>query len=71
MEQVPGKNNHGANIIDDTNGMKAYPVSGVVNTPLNAAYYCRVFKVNKRDVMGLDGRRRGFNDQNVFMAATT
>ena len=71
MGQVPGKNNYGANITDDTVGGKAYPVSGDTETPLNAAYYHRVFKVDKKDAMGLDSRRRGYNDQNVFMAATT
>ena len=71
MEQVPGKNNYGANIVDDTIDGKAYPVTGDVETPLNTAYYHRVFRVNKKDAMGLDSRRRGFNDQNIFMAATT
>ena len=71
MEQVPGKNNYGANITDDTINGKAYSVSGDGETLLNAAYYHRVFRVNNKDAMGLDGRRRGFNDQNVFMAATT
>ena len=70
MGQVPGVNNYGAKIFDDTFGGVAYPVDGNGNDPLNVAYYGRVFKVNSKDAMGLDSRRRGFNDQNVFMAAT-
>ena len=65
MEQVPGKNNYGANITDDTVAGKAYPVSGDMDTPFNTAYYHRVFKISRKDC------RRGFNDQNIFMAATT
>ena len=71
MEQVPGKNNYGANITNDTIDGKAYPLTGDVETPLNTAYYHRVYKVKAKDAMGLDGRRRGFNDQNIFMAETT
>ena len=66
---IVGMNNYGANIVDDTVGGKALNVDN--DKPLNAAYYNRVFKVDKRDANGLDGRRRGFNDQNVFMTATT
>ena len=55
--------------MEDTVGGKALSVED--DEPMNVGFYNRVFKVDKRDAMGLDQRSRGFNDQNVFMAATT
>ena len=71
MGQVPGVNNYGGYIVDNTTGGTAYDVDGKDPDPLNVAYYNRVFRASRKDAMGLDSRRRGYNDQNVFMAATT
>ena len=72
MAEVPGMDNYPANIIDDgyIDGV-AYPFLGDKTEPLNVGYYHRVFRSEFLDAMQSDMRRRGYNDQNVFMAATT
>ena len=65
---IVGKNNYGANLTDSLGG-SAINVEN--DESLNVGYYNRVFKVEQHDAMGLDHLKRGFNDQNVFMAATT
>ena len=71
MGEIPGKDNYAANITANAMGESAYPVTGCNGQPLNCGYYNRVFRVFKKDAMGLNTRRRGFKHQNVFMAATT
>ena len=69
MAEVPGKDNYPANITTN-----AYPLSGLhKNTPLNAGYYHRLFsiQVGRKDPVRMAKSRGSFNDQNIFMAATT
>ena len=72
MGEVPGKDNYPAKLRDDAflDGL-AYPFKGDKNQSLNVGFYHRVFRSEYMDAMGRDTRRRGYNDQNVFMAATT
>jgi len=72
METCPGRDGEGAFIKDIVDGELAYHYVRR-NEPLNAAYYSRFYsvfdRVNKTDVKV--GRRRGFNDMNLFVAKTT
>ena len=75
MEQIPGLDNHGHNLIDEAFNSVAYEMNDDVHTrgdvPLNAAYYHRWFMAAKRGAFGLSTRRRGFNDNNMFVALNT
>jgi len=62
MEQVPGKDNYPGDlheILEGTLTMHHEKTS----EPLNAAYYSRFYKLQKKDAMGYSKRRRSFNDQ--------
>ena len=68
MAEVPGKDNYPANITTN-----AYPLYGLhKRTPLNAGYYRRFFRTRAmNDDIHVAKSRGSFNDQNIFMAATT
>jgi len=70
FEEIPGKDNYGANIVDDAFGLTSgkYENSSI---PLNSGYYHRWYKVMRRDAMGVNVRSRGYSDSNLFMAQTT
>ena len=71
---IVGKDSYGTSLTDGAMGAPAdqiEPDQDGNNAPINAAHYHRVYKVDQRDTMGLDTQRRGFNDQNIFMAVTT
>ncbi|CAH1780052.1 unnamed protein product [Owenia fusiformis] len=70
MEEIPGKDNFGANLVDDSFGLTSATFTNV-SVPLNAAYYHRWFRVMRRDAMGVNVRARGYADNNVYMAMTT
>ena len=75
MAQIPGLDNHGANITDEAFGTLAYEmeddIEDVGETPLNAANYHRWFMAAKKGAFGLTTRRRGFGDNNMFVAKNT
>ena len=75
MGQIPGLDNQGANLTDEAFGSLAYEMEdhteSVGQTPLNAAKYHRWFKAAQKEAFGLTTRRRGFNDNNMFVAKTT
>ncbi|XP_067933093.1 uncharacterized protein [Watersipora subatra] len=81
MAEIPGKDNYQANIVDDAFGSVAYPKDAnlpkypTANTtlppPLNVGYYHNAYKVIGNDAMGVSIRRRGFSDNNVYIAYNT
>lgn len=72
MAQVPGKDNYAANLNDTAFDMTAYSLADrFKKIVLNAGYYHRWFKVERRGAMGTSTRHRGFADENLFMAMTT
>ena len=75
MGQIPGLDNQGANLTDEAFGSLAYEMEdhteSVGQIPLNAAKYHRWFKAAQKGAFGLTTRRRGFNDNNMFVAKTT
>lgn len=70
MEQIPGKDNYVADLVDDSFGINAehYQRKGEI---LNSGFYHRLYQGNKAGAMGTVKRNRGFNDQTVFMAQTS
>ena len=70
MELIPGKDNYGANLTDNSFGINVDHYHGLGLT-LNTAYYHRVYQGSKPGAMGLVRRNRGFNDQNIYMAQTS
>ncbi|CAH1779556.1 unnamed protein product, partial [Owenia fusiformis] len=69
MYEVPGKENYRGTIKDTT--LDGNIVKREDGSTLNAAYYHRFFKVAEKDAMGEALHRRGFSDDNLFMAKTT
>ncbi len=65
MYQVPGVDNYPGNIVDQD--IQHF----ITQTPLNDAYYSRVYRTVDKDAMGRNVNRKGFNDPAVFMAQTT
>lgn len=70
MEQVPGKDNYGATLVDDALGVQANHFEHA-DQSLNVAYYSRVYREAALDAVGRSARRRGFHDANLFAAMTT
>ena len=68
MSEIPGKDNYKGQIFDTAFGYLVYDYDGV--KPKNAAYYHRVYRVQSKDAMGLNSRRRGFSDPSLFVALT-
>merc|ERR1712038_3255 len=69
MEEIPGKDNYGANLTDNSFGNTASKYWNE-DQPINVGYYHRVYK-GARGAMGGTLRNRGFSDRNIFMAKTT
>lgn len=70
MQEIPGKDNYQGHIQDNSFDLLKYRIDTKEITVLNAAYYHRFYKVHEKGV-GLAARRRGFSDQNMFVALTT
>ena len=70
MSQLPGLDNHGANLEDKAFDSVAYEM-GNEEKVLNAAYYHRWFLSGKSGASGFSTRRRGFNDNNLFVSVNT
>ncbi|KAK2171221.1 hypothetical protein NP493_1090g00063 [Ridgeia piscesae] len=72
MAEVPGKDNYGANLYDESFDTATYPYNTTdTDTKLNVGYYHRWSRVVSKDAMGRTKRHRGFADENLFMAMTT
>ena len=69
MEQVPGKDGYGANLVDDSFGVVA--TSTTDGKALNTAFYSRYYGIGNNDAMGRSQHRRGFNDPTLWAAMTT
>ena len=70
MSQLPGLDNHGANLEDKAFDSLAYEM-GNEEKVLNAAYYHRWFLAGNSGASGFNTRRRGFNDNNLFVSVNT
>jgi len=73
MQQVPGKDNYGANLTDTFDQSSAFVNHGHVGPapPLNVGYYSRYYGSAQNDAMGRTRRRRSFSDPNMWAAMTT
>lgn len=71
MSEIPGKDNYRANLVDEAFGLPVYHIKSTSTKKLNAGFYHRWYKVNRRGAMGLQDRHRGFADENLFMAMNT
>ncbi|XP_052820683.1 uncharacterized protein LOC128246493 [Mya arenaria] len=73
MYEIPGKDNYGANITDDSLGLTMYHVNSNTEPlePVNTAYYNRMYKIVEKDAMGNKNVHRGFSDSNFFAAQTS
>ncbi|KAF6027651.1 hypothetical protein EB796_014053 [Bugula neritina] len=69
-----------ANVVDDLFNEIAYPhqlkvsrdnFNSSILKPLNAGYYHRFYQVLSKDAMGVNIFRRGFSDNNLFVAYNT
>jgi len=70
MEQIPGKDGYGANLTDSSLGETCSHIRRR-GEPLNVAYYSRYYSTDRKDAMGRDIRKRGFNDPHLWAAMTT
>ena len=72
MYEIPGKDNYGAVLHDNTFGMDTLdPRSNMNDTLMNTANYHRYFKHDKKGAMGIKTVKRGFSDRTLFVAQTT
>ena len=71
MSEIPGKDNYQGNLTDEAFDLSAHTIDPKKTGKLNAAYYHRWMKVLEKDAMGQSLRRRGYADENLFMAMTT
>ena len=73
MAQVPGLDNYGGKLTDDSFGETAFEMSTEdgVPKPINSAYYNRWLMTETKGAAGLGYRHRGFTDDNLFVAHTT
>ncbi|XP_071146254.1 uncharacterized protein [Mytilus edulis] len=71
MNEIPGKDNYGAVLHDNTFGMDTLDPRKVNATLLNTAYYHRRFKHDRKGAMGIRDVHRGFSDSNLFVAQTS
>ena len=69
MSQIPGKDNHRANITDSVFGLTKYHLE--MNEPLNTGFYNRWYRVREEGAMGSKTPLRGFSDRNLFVADST
>ena len=71
MEQIPGIDGF-RTIRDNAFDETIYRYNDAEQSvPLNHAYYHRNYRVKRAGVSGSDERRRGFSDENLFVAQTT
>ena len=73
MAQIPGKDNYQAVLRDNAFCTKTYEYNrrnGEL-VDLNAGRYHRLYRTTSKDAMGVNIRRRGFSDNNLFVALTT
>jgi len=73
MEQIPGKDGPGGNLIDTSFDVTATKFESTDDNPedLNTAFYSRWFKYTGTDAMGRNQQQRGWNDLNMFAAMTS
>lgn len=71
MEEVPGKNNYAADLLDEGYNSEGAAVDIVTGKPKNVGYYHRSYKVTGKDAMGLSIVNRGFSDSYMYSAMTT
>ena len=74
MAKIPGLNNHGSHLTDDSFGATAFEMETENDEdpkPVNMAYYNRWLMTETKGAFGLATRHRGFNDDNLFVAQTT
>lgn len=72
MSEIPGKDNYPGNLTDEAFDLPAHSMDPAdKNGKLNSAYYHRWFRVMEKDAMGQSMRRRGYSDENLFVAMTT
>jgi len=69
MQEVPGKDNYGANIEDDAFGMPKMTLD--LSKRINVGHYHRRWKVAEKDAMGDTVGHRGFADRALFVAENT
>lgn len=69
MREIPGKDNYMGNLRDY--GYAGIALDPIAKTPLNTAFYHRMYSVGRRDASGHVNRVRGFSDRNLFMAMTS
>lgn len=71
MEQIPGKDNYGANIPAvglDSDIISARP--GANKDVLNGGYYHRSYKLKEKDAMGVSSGQRSYSDR-LYIAMTS
>lgn len=69
MYEIPGMNNYGSVLRDEAFGEVSKHYDTSVGD-LNAAYYHRIYRVQKLGAMGSRLRARGFSDPSLYMAMT-
>merc|ERR1719317_614036 len=69
VQEVPGKDNYGANIEDDAFGMPKMTLD--LSKRINVGHYHRRWKVAEKDAMGDTVGHRGFADRALFVAENT
>ena len=68
---LSGKDNYLAEISDTGMDIKPASILNHDNTVKNAGYYHRWFILKGKDAFGLNVYKRGFSDENLFVASTT
>jgi len=71
MEQIPGKDNYGANITDELPDGSQTVIQYNTDEVVNAGYYTRFYGLDGTDAMGSSKHRRGWADRYLFAAKTT
>ncbi|GFO40349.1 hypothetical protein PoB_006685400 [Plakobranchus ocellatus] len=66
MSEIPGKDNYGGWLTDNTFGLSTADV--YTQQTLNSAYYHRWYLMQENGAMGSNIGHRGFNDRNLFLA---
>jgi len=71
MEQIPGKNNYGANLTDAFPDGSEEAIHYMTDEVLNSGYYSRFYGLMANDAMGSSKHRRGWADRYLFAAKNT
>ena len=71
MEQIPGKDNYGANITDELPDGTEQVIHYNTDEPVNSGYYSRYYGLTGADAMGSSKHRRSWSDRYLFAAKTT